>query len=398
MSTYSPEDNIAINKAGTGFPHPLESDKGWGGGANPWEIIDGIRTYSDWQKGLAFTGGKESYVEPCGWRQATINFGEPKTFKAVMVWYHGLDQVPNTYKIQHWDGASWVNIFSTTNGHAYLKYPAETPSNWWESWSTPTENTFALVTSSKVRFTFNNCDITHGWIYEFEVYGAPAPTPTPTPTPTSTPTPTPTPTPTSTPIPTSKPTPTPVSCPGVCVSTSQSCPSGMIGQGTGGCEALQSCYRCGFFWAKKCCNSIPQLCCIPAPRPTPTSTPVPTPTPTPTIKPTPTATPTPTPTPAPCPGYCVPTWSSCPSNTINQGYAGCGSSQFCCVPIPSCPYKCRPATREGGWSKSWVTKCEGNEITESKFSCPQTTQCYSCGFMGMRKCCDQVSSICCRPK
>lgn len=26
------------------------------------------------------------------------------------------------------------------------------------------------MTSSKVRFAFNNCDITHGWLYEIEVY------------------------------------------------------------------------------------------------------------------------------------------------------------------------------------------------------------------------------------
>ncbi|MBC8249701.1 MAG: hypothetical protein H8E90_08485, partial [Anaerolineales bacterium] len=167
----SPPEDIALNPSRSGYPHPLESDSGWGGGSNKWEIVDGVRRYSEWYHGLAFTGGRGAYIEPCGWRQATIDFGEPKTFNRVLVWHHGLEHVPNTYKIQYWDGTSWVDIFSTADGHAYLKYPADPPDNWWESFSTPTENTFDPVTSSKVRFALYNCDIVHGWIYEFEVYG-----------------------------------------------------------------------------------------------------------------------------------------------------------------------------------------------------------------------------------
>lgn len=170
----SPPEDIALNLTGSGFPHPLESDKGWGGGSYPWEIVDSKRlcpTEGGWACGLAFTGGSASWGgETCGWRQATINLGEPKAFNRVVVWHHGLEHVPNTYKIQYWDGTNWVDVFSTTNGHSYLKFPTDSPRYWWESWSTPTENTFPLVTSGKVRFALYNCDITHGWIYEFEVY------------------------------------------------------------------------------------------------------------------------------------------------------------------------------------------------------------------------------------
>jgi hypothetical protein len=168
-ATTSPPEDLAQNPSGTGFPHPLESDQGWGGGSDKWDIVDGLRTYSEWDNGLAFTGGILNYIEPCGWRQATISFEEPKMFNRVTVWYHGQDNAPNTYKIQYWDGSSWVDVFSTTSGHDYLKYPADPPTNWWES-NTPTENTFDLVTSSKVRLALNNCDMGHGWIYEFEVY------------------------------------------------------------------------------------------------------------------------------------------------------------------------------------------------------------------------------------
>jgi hypothetical protein len=167
----SPPEDLALNPSRTGYPHPLESDNGWGGGADKWEIVDGTRRYPDWDYGLAFTGGKRPYIEPCGWRQATINFGEPTTFNRVMVWHHGLEgHVPNTYKIQYYDGVNWVDIFSTTNGHDYLVYPAETPTDWWHNFSTPTENSFNPITSNKVRFNLWNCDIVHGWIYEFEVY------------------------------------------------------------------------------------------------------------------------------------------------------------------------------------------------------------------------------------
>jgi parallel beta-helix repeat protein len=164
--------NVSLNSAASGSPDPLESDAGWGGGTRPWDLVDGKRMYAgEWARGLAFTGGTASYGgQSCGWRQATINFGAPRTFNRVAVWHHGLDQVPNTYKIQTWNGATWVDAFSTTNGHDYLKFPVSSPVEWWESWSTPTENTFDPVTSSKVRFTFNNCDITHGWLYEIEVY------------------------------------------------------------------------------------------------------------------------------------------------------------------------------------------------------------------------------------
>lgn len=161
----SPPTNLAMNNTGQGFPNLDGSDPGWGGGARPWDLLDGIRWYDgEWARGLAFTGGSSGYMGvPCGWRQVTINFGTAVAFNRIMVWHHGSGHIPNTYKIQYWDGANWLDIFSTDNGKQYLKYPALT-------WSTPTENTFPTVTSEKVRFAIQNCDIEHGWIYDVEVY------------------------------------------------------------------------------------------------------------------------------------------------------------------------------------------------------------------------------------
>lgn len=102
-SETTPVGNItSYNPARSGYPHPLESDDGWGGGAKPWDIVDGRRTYPDeWARGLAFTGGSPEYIEECGWRQVTINFAVPTTFNKVVVWHHGKEHVPNTYKIQY---------------------------------------------------------------------------------------------------------------------------------------------------------------------------------------------------------------------------------------------------------------------------------------------------------
>jgi hypothetical protein len=67
--------NLATNPDRTGFPHPLSSDDGWGGGRDVWDIVDGNRSYTDWANGLAFRGGIDGYSGPCGWKQATIDFG-----------------------------------------------------------------------------------------------------------------------------------------------------------------------------------------------------------------------------------------------------------------------------------------------------------------------------------
>jgi hypothetical protein len=165
-------ENLASNPARVGFPHPLASDPGWGGGADPWDIVDGVRIYSRWDRGLAFTGGIRGYEEPCGWRQATITFAEPRTFNRVVVWHHSDGNVPNTYRIEYLPGDRWAEVFRTVDGdgRSYRTYRSTVWSPWWESWSTPTENRFPPVTGSAVRFAFDNCDISHGWIWAFEVF------------------------------------------------------------------------------------------------------------------------------------------------------------------------------------------------------------------------------------
>ncbi|HET6280528.1 MAG TPA: SBBP repeat-containing protein, partial [Polyangia bacterium] len=72
--------NIAFNPTCSGSPSPLESDRGWGGGAQPCQIVDGLHQYDTWASGLAFTGGHYDgngggpWVEPAGVRHAVIDF------------------------------------------------------------------------------------------------------------------------------------------------------------------------------------------------------------------------------------------------------------------------------------------------------------------------------------
>src|SRR5260370_41234895 len=75
--------NWALNPSGTGFPHPLESDHGWGGGAQPWEIVAGRHSVDgEWAQRLAFPGGPGHWPDgrtPAGPPQVTINFGGART-------------------------------------------------------------------------------------------------------------------------------------------------------------------------------------------------------------------------------------------------------------------------------------------------------------------------------
>src|SRR5260221_267202 len=167
LATHASDMNLALNPAGTGFPSPLGSDHGWGGGSYPWEIVDGQKTYAEWYHGLAFTGGDNNWGgEACGPRQATIDFGANKTFHKVTIWHHGSDHAPATAALAYWDAASWVDIpFQRVFGAIDAGGAG----------SISDEYTFTPVTGGKIRWSMNNCmanmigtQIVHGWIYEFE--------------------------------------------------------------------------------------------------------------------------------------------------------------------------------------------------------------------------------------
>jgi hypothetical protein len=160
----------------------LQSDRGWGGGSYPWQIVDGLRAYSDtWAHGLAFTGGHTGgsssggWLEPAGLRQATIDFGRVHTFEKVMIWHHGDEHVPETASLEYWDGTSWNSIsFERRFGAERLNDAGGSVSD---------EYTFSKVTGSKVGYSFDNrgnnilgTPNVHGWIYEFEVFGNIPPT------------------------------------------------------------------------------------------------------------------------------------------------------------------------------------------------------------------------------
>ena len=177
--------NLAINQTRTGYPNPTESDRGWGGGSDPWEIVDGIAGYPDtWAHGLAFTGGHLNssggppYLEPAGIRQATINFGAPVTFDTVVVWHHGAEYTARDPWLDYWDGSTWVPLILTT--HVYPAGHADGA-----GYSEAELFGFSPVTGSKVRYSMDNRQFNvlntyniHGWINEFEVFNnSPVPEP-----------------------------------------------------------------------------------------------------------------------------------------------------------------------------------------------------------------------------
>lgn len=153
------QTNIALHQ------DPTESDRGWGGGSYPWDIVDGTRVYGDtWAHGLAFCGGAHGYCgQACGMRQATINFGTMQRFNHVLVWHHGDDHIPPVWMVEYWDGAQWHDVGGTSS----IRWDMRATNRWS---AVPTENIFPEVEGSKVRFRFDNCYVTHGWIYEFEVF------------------------------------------------------------------------------------------------------------------------------------------------------------------------------------------------------------------------------------
>ncbi|MBL8314052.1 MAG: PKD domain-containing protein [Rubrivivax sp.] len=149
-----------------------ESSPGWGGGAAPQEMVDGAIAYEQWAHGLAFTGGQRGWSGTCGVRQAVVDFGVMRQFSAARIWHHGAEHVPAIYSLQYWNGSAWIAVGGTSRLRPDLDSAAFYP-GWYAA--VPTEHLFPEVQGSKVRFSYDNCQLVtgHGWIYEFEVFGQP---------------------------------------------------------------------------------------------------------------------------------------------------------------------------------------------------------------------------------
>jgi fibro-slime domain-containing protein len=175
-----PDVDLAYNPScPTGLPSPLASDNGWSGAAYPCEIVDGKIEYDTSSHGLAFTGGHQTaaggppYVEPAGVRHAVIDFGAPRTFHSITIWWHGAEDTPATGSLEAWDGSQWRPIPNVTRSYGALQSVSAGSGS-----ATSDSYAFDSLTASKVRYTFDNSGnnilgtlIVHGWIYEMEVWG-----------------------------------------------------------------------------------------------------------------------------------------------------------------------------------------------------------------------------------
>jgi len=161
--------NLALNPSHTGLPSPLESDPGWGGGWNAWDIVDGLRGYNDtWAHGLALAWDGQTH-------QATIVLAAPSWFDEVILVHDSYHPITPPL-LDYWDGTAWNPI-------AYLRQIGTIPIG--TTWGGPSDiYDFSAVFGSKVRWTVPagatfcpGCP-NHAWIYEFEVYQAdPVPEP-----------------------------------------------------------------------------------------------------------------------------------------------------------------------------------------------------------------------------
>lgn len=159
VSKTGPNDNLARNA------DTSESDPGWGGGSYKSDLVDGIRSYDgQWARGLAFPNGV--------WKQVTLNFGQEITFDRIIQWYHGgmNNNEAAAYRFQYWNGSDWVDFFETASPYDYLLYPNVPDTVWWYYWSTPYQNSFSPVTTSKLRIWNFPRAGSHTWLYEVEVY------------------------------------------------------------------------------------------------------------------------------------------------------------------------------------------------------------------------------------
>jgi hypothetical protein len=156
--------NLALNTSHAGLPSPLESDPGWGGGSYPWDIVDGLRGYSDtWAHGLALAWDGQAH-------QSTIAFADAYWFNQVILVYDSYYPVTPPL-LDYWDGTGW-------NGITYSRTIGGIPIG--TTWGGPSDvYDFDMVYGSKVRWTVpagaTFCDDcpNHAWIYEFEVYNTP---------------------------------------------------------------------------------------------------------------------------------------------------------------------------------------------------------------------------------
>lgn len=164
----SPADDLALMSRGARI---AAASPGWGGGARPVELVDGLRRYDDWAHGLAFGGGPARWNgEACGERFVEVELAEPARVDRVVVWHHGRVHRPayERTRIEVLDGDAYRRLTprSTTSVHE-----AETD-GWWTDSSTPVEHRFDPVTTRRVRYVVDNCEIEHGWLYEIEVFAA----------------------------------------------------------------------------------------------------------------------------------------------------------------------------------------------------------------------------------
>lgn len=163
---YCDRNNLAINNGNALFPSALETSDCTDRKLLKYFIVDGIRYNEDEElRYIEFTGGPLDIIDSCGLRCATIDFGQVVAFNQTILWFLKDSLRIDNYAIQYWckilDEWKTVKTFAgliSTQNYQKISCPI-----------VAVKDTFATVSSSKIRFITNNCTC-YFKITEFEVY------------------------------------------------------------------------------------------------------------------------------------------------------------------------------------------------------------------------------------
>lgn len=174
-----------------------------------------------------------------------------------------------------------------------------------------------------------------------------------------------------------KPEPTaPEKCNGSC-RTGNVCPANTINKGLADCQPQKQCRSCGFLGLRKCCESLPAVCCE-YPKPVTDCS----------------------------AGVC--TYNSCPARTQDVGFANCGEKDDCRTCwwgfAKCCEKKQTKCCMAPNYAECTGGTCENSDACPGGFKKMGTANCgfyekvHSCGFLGLSKCADPVLRTCCVPE
>ncbi len=161
------KENLAYNNGNFYYPSSLETSDCVERKLLKYFIVDGIRYCEDEDfRYIEFTGGSLDILDTCGWRQATVDFGQDNQINRTVVWFLKDSIYIDNYSIQYWNKST---VRWETSVDSYKRIIT---SSCFKSNNCPVvflQDTFRTISTSKVRFLIKNCN-SYFRMTEFEAY------------------------------------------------------------------------------------------------------------------------------------------------------------------------------------------------------------------------------------